>query len=141
MHRTLHLACIVIALSIPSLVFGQQKGSFWKMPKLNPFKKEDRSQRPLPWANATQKKSSMGQRFAKRPKKLMAKTKDMMTPWKSKAKSSPRIRPSRPSRDSRLALRSKRDAWNPFSRWRGETAQRDRPTTPQEFIASRRPTP
>ena len=106
----------------------------WKMPKLNPFKKADRSRRSAPWAGANKQKQSMGQRLTKRPKKLLTQTKDMMTPWKSEVKRSPRIRPSR---DNRLARRSKHDRWKPFSRWRGDSKKRDFLTTPQDFIAKR----
>lgn len=134
MNRALPLACIIVTLTIPSLASGQQKDSFWKMPKLNPFKKADRSRRSAPWAGANKQKQSMGQRLTKRPKKLLTQTKDMMTPWKSEVKRSPRIRPSR---DSRLARRSKHDRWKPFSRWRGDSKKRDLLTTPQDFIAKR----
>ena len=137
MHRALQLFCLIVSMMVPQLAWGQQKDSFWKIPKLNPFKKEKRSPPSFPWGN-TKNKPSMSQRITKRPKKIFSKTKDMVTPWKSDRKSSPRLRSNR---DTRLGLRSNADRWKPLSRWRDGSSDVNNPTTPQDFIASRRLTP
>ncbi len=136
MHRALQLACILMVLTIPSLASAQQKKSFLKIPRLKSFKQKSGSQLSLPRIGGKKSDRALGKRITKGPKKVLTKTKDVITPWKSNARKSTRLRSSR---ESRLALRSNKNRWKPLSRWRGSGANRDRPTTPQEFIARRQP--
>lgn len=120
---------------------GQE--SSWKLPKLNPFKWNSATTKAtadssgkfsLPRLPRSFSKPPNANRLVKGPRRLLTKTKDLMTPWNKTSFADSRLRSAAGVRTSR----KKSDRWNPLA-WFRRQETKPAPITAHDFIARQAP--
>lgn len=120
---------------------GQE--SSWKLPRLNPFKRDSGTTKAptnlskglrLPRLPQSFSKPVSANRLIEGPRNILAKTKDLMTPWKKNSPSRSRLRSAAGVR----AARKKSNRWNPLA-WFRRPETKPPPVTAHDFIARQAP--
>ena len=141
MKYTLRTACLLTVLVVSSMASAESE-SRWKLPKVNPKKKEGRASAPvwnnsnLPGLGLAEEKLSIAERLTSGPKRFVGKTRKWLTPWKTESNVGATFRLGN---DTATALKSKRDRWRPLSWFRPKEPELPAPMTAHEFLGRKAP--